>query len=449
MPKAALAPRANCNPACHHAGCGLFQFPERPAPDRSDRPATPEAAPAPQGTQVRVGGDGYSLGDVAQSTLTPQQFADRAEELLRAQRPGAAARWVQRYPDMALTVLTDAASARVSLQVLHLIAQAHDQQTNRGPSEAGWSALVADREKNAQGYAEYDQRRSEFMTLLQNGQARDALALDPVAAVPAASTPVLRIDAWRLQGIALVLDDRPREAVEAFLAARQLAGGGHPYPLGEPGVVAQRRPAAGGRRRRSGSGLARGGRLGGRSGRRAGPAGGPDPLGTRRIPASGDGGLAGPSPAAVGGPVRAKRPGIRREWGGDRFRGHGRRSGPVGERRPMAAAARRAASGVGGLETVRIADARSVHPQPAATAASESTRTARPDAGCHRDPGPGRRRNGSPAGPAGAGGLGCRGCGRAAPSKAFSCSAGRWKRTRLCSGPSVPRRKRIWAWPIF
>ena len=42
-----------------------------------------------------------------------------------------------------------------------------------------------------------------------------------------------------------------------------------------------------------------------------------------------------------------------------------------------------------------------------------------------------------------------RGCGRAAPSKACSCSAGRWKRSRLCSGPSVPRRKRIWAWLIF
>ncbi len=207
------------------AGCSSFLSDLRP-----DRPATPEAAPAPQGTQVRVGGDGYSLGDVAQSTLTPQQFADRTEELLRAQRSGAATRWVQRYPDMALTVLTDATSARVSLQVLNLIAQAHDQQSNRGPSAAGWSALVADREKNAQGYAEYDQRRSKFMTLLQNGQARDALALDPVAAVPAASAPVLRIDAWRLQGIALVLDDRPREAVEAFLAARQLAAAGHPYP---------------------------------------------------------------------------------------------------------------------------------------------------------------------------------------------------------------------------
>jgi hypothetical protein len=207
------------------AGCSSFLSDLRP-----DRPASPEAAPAPQGTQVRVGGDGYSLGDVAQSALTPQQFADRAEELLRARRPGAAARWVQRYPDMALTVLTDGNSARVSLHVLHLIAQAHDQQSHRGPSEAGWSALVADREKNAQGYAEYDYRRSKFMTLLQNGQARDALALDPVAAVPAASAPVLRIDAWRLQGIALVLDDRPREAVSAFLAARQLAAAGHPYP---------------------------------------------------------------------------------------------------------------------------------------------------------------------------------------------------------------------------
>jgi hypothetical protein len=189
----------------------------------------PALASAPRGLQVRVGGDGFALGDVEQSSLTPQQFVDRAEELVGASRPAAAARWVQRYPDLAQTVLTDATSARVSLQVLQLIARAHDQQVTRGPAESGWSGLVADREKSPQAYAEYDQRRSRFMALLQNGQVREAFELDPVAAVPPAASPVLRIDALRLRGIGLVLDDRPREATAAFQSARQLAGAAWPY----------------------------------------------------------------------------------------------------------------------------------------------------------------------------------------------------------------------------
>jgi hypothetical protein len=78
------------------AGCSGFLSDTRP-----DGTEPPAPASAPRGLQVRVGGDGFALGDVEQSSLTPQQFADRVEELMRAQRPAAAARWVQRYPDRA------------------------------------------------------------------------------------------------------------------------------------------------------------------------------------------------------------------------------------------------------------------------------------------------------------------------------------------------------------
>jgi len=196
---------------------------------RRDGREPPAPAATPPRPRVRVGGDGFALGDIEQSSLTPQQYVERTEELVRAGRLAAAARWVQRYPDLAQTVLTEAAASRVSLPALHLIAQTHDEQVVRGRLEAGWNALVADRERDPQAYAEFAQRRSRFLALLQNGQAREALELDVLAAVPAASPPVLRIDALRLQGLGLILDERPREAAEAFQAARQTAGTAFPY----------------------------------------------------------------------------------------------------------------------------------------------------------------------------------------------------------------------------
>jgi len=194
-----------------------------------DEPPALASPTAPRGAQVRVGGDGFALGDVEQPSLTPQQFVDLTNEHLRARRVTATVRFVQRYPDLAATVLSDSASARVSLQTLRMIAEAHDRQCVAAPPGAGWTALVSQRQANPQATADYDRTRIQFMSRLQNGQAREALALKLAAAVPPGLAPVLQIDAWRLQGIALLLDERPAEAAEAFDAARRTAGTEHPY----------------------------------------------------------------------------------------------------------------------------------------------------------------------------------------------------------------------------
>jgi tetratricopeptide (TPR) repeat protein len=88
---------------------------------------------------------------------------------------------------------------------------------------------MADRASQPERYQDYDARRQQFMTHLQNGCVRDALAL----ALPdvARSTPgvLLQIDALRLNGIALVLDERPQEAAFVFQQALGVATQEHPY----------------------------------------------------------------------------------------------------------------------------------------------------------------------------------------------------------------------------
>jgi tetratricopeptide (TPR) repeat protein len=195
---------------------------------KADPSAKKTPAP-PAGTQVRVGGDGFALGDVEQPACSSQQFVDRVAELLRNKRPAEAAQWVQRYPDVALGVLREPGSVHTEPNVLQVVAQAHDQQCAHCNADAGWTAVIADRTAHPERHSDYDVRRQQFMGHLQNGRLKEALALG-LSNVPAGVPgPLLAIDAHRLTGIALVLDNRPAEAVAAFQQALQLAGQAHPY----------------------------------------------------------------------------------------------------------------------------------------------------------------------------------------------------------------------------
>ena len=182
----------------------------------------------PGPTQVKTGGDGFALGDVEKSALTPQQFVDHVADTLRVKHHTAAARWVRSYPDVALAVLREPDCVNTSPEVREAIAQAHDQQCTRAAAEANWTALVRDRAREPKRYADYDQKRRQFMEHLQNGRLKEAMALG-LAAPPGAPGVMLDADVLYLTGVARMLSDRPKEAVEAFEKASQKTREDHPY----------------------------------------------------------------------------------------------------------------------------------------------------------------------------------------------------------------------------
>jgi tetratricopeptide (TPR) repeat protein len=182
-----------------------------------------------QQTQVKVGGDGFALGDVDQPGCLPQPFVDRVEELIRAHRSGEAASWIHRYPDVALSVLREPGLVRVGTESFQTIAKAHDQQCCRGVGNAGWSATVAERTAHPQRFADYDQKRRQFMTHVQNGRSKEALQQELVEAARSVGDRLQVLDALRLTGIALILDGRPGEAIRPYQEALEQAGKDHPY----------------------------------------------------------------------------------------------------------------------------------------------------------------------------------------------------------------------------
>lgn len=196
---------------------------------KGEIPPPKTAAKTTGHTQVRAGGDGFALGDVEQPACTPQQFVDRVAEMLRLGQATAAERWMHRYPDIALALLREPAGVKAPPDLLAKVAQTHDQQCARVPPGAGWAALLADRVARPEHYAPYDERRRQAMTLLQNGRAKEALELKLTEVPPGSPGTMLTIDALRLTGIALVLDNRPQEAADSLEKAVGVAAQGHPY----------------------------------------------------------------------------------------------------------------------------------------------------------------------------------------------------------------------------
>jgi hypothetical protein len=207
------------------AGCsGLI-----PKPVTEDTDPLTAGLPGPSAPQVRVGGDGFALGDVEQCSVPPQAFADRIGECLQANRRGTADRFVRLYPDLALAILREPKSVRIQSPVLQTIAQTHDQQCSRCGPGAGWSAVMADRARRPAAYQDHDLRRQQFVTHLENGRLDQALALSLDTAAAGLTASPLQVDAWRMTGIAQLLNGQPQLAVAAFEQARQHSAGVHPY----------------------------------------------------------------------------------------------------------------------------------------------------------------------------------------------------------------------------
>jgi tetratricopeptide (TPR) repeat protein len=210
------------------AAFGCTKLPPGTTPWQDDSPEKAAGAAAKPGpTQVRTGGDGFALGDVEKATLAPQRFVDRVSEHLRAEHTFAARRCVERFPDAALAVFRDPTSVKASRDALLWIAAAHDRQGSRGDAP-GWANVFRDRAAQPKRYANYDEKRRQFMTHVQNGRAREALGLG-LAAPQGAPARVLQFDVQHLTGIALMLDNRPQEAVAAFQQALKSAGDSRPY----------------------------------------------------------------------------------------------------------------------------------------------------------------------------------------------------------------------------
>ena len=213
------------------AGCVPVQTVSTPA----DRPSV-----SPDAKKVLPGSACLELGETEKPAVTREDFVRKVNELLTGERFNQARILICRYPDVALEALRNATNEQARDGAMQFIAQVHDHQCNPSPqpspsgrggataqsSAQGWQAFLQDRAANPSRYAAYAAVRQQFLDLMRSGKVRDALALH---LTKDARTPLLAIDAHRLLGEALLLDDKASDAVAAFATALKQAQTDHPY----------------------------------------------------------------------------------------------------------------------------------------------------------------------------------------------------------------------------
>lgn len=199
--------------------------------------ATPKAAaPARPGDgtdsrfRITVGGDGLDLGETHHAALRPEELARVVGELLTAQRFQTARRWVLRYPDVALEFLRNGAAEDASNPAVPFIASQHDLQCEPAAIGTGWVAVLKDRRAHPAAHRLFQDRRAQVLAGLRVGRLGKAAGVRLLAAVPTTTPGVLlKVEALRLHGLALLLHENWGEAADAFTEASKLAQVGSPY----------------------------------------------------------------------------------------------------------------------------------------------------------------------------------------------------------------------------
>lgn len=167
-----------------------------------------------------------SLGDSQEVSLEPKALAARMSELSDSDKPALAAGWARRHPDAALDALRTL-DETIPPTVTRLIAEVHDRQTIA--SGGGWSELARRPKSSRAAIETYADVRSLFHQRMADGLIERALEVDLLAAADATQSSVLAIDARQLRGTALLLADRPADAVAAFDDALRIAVEVSPY----------------------------------------------------------------------------------------------------------------------------------------------------------------------------------------------------------------------------
>ena len=172
---------------------------------------------------VTVGGDALKLGRAQQTALRPDALAEIVSKLLAEQRYYSASIWVHRYPDVAIELLRNASPQTITTPTVRFIAAQHDRQCGRADAP-GWSQVLPDAAQESTAYNRYQQQRAGVIAAIREGRLDEAAGIDLTSAVPSGEhNTVLRIEAYRLHGIALLLSNDKPAAADTLTRAAELA----------------------------------------------------------------------------------------------------------------------------------------------------------------------------------------------------------------------------------
>ncbi len=158
---------------------------------------------------------GTNLGESQEVSLTSQDLLVGVTQLVEAKRLVTAHRWIQRHPEAALDTLRKSGTIKGNAEALLLVAQVHDKQTIK-TGASGWTQVISLRTSEPKRFEKFDQLRAQWISLIAEGAVDRALKLDLPTVATQTGQPLLEVDARQLQATALVLAEKPGEAIAAW-----------------------------------------------------------------------------------------------------------------------------------------------------------------------------------------------------------------------------------------
>jgi tetratricopeptide (TPR) repeat protein len=178
---------------------------------------------------VKVGGAGLLADDVQLAALTREELVVRVDDLLGKDRPAAARRLIEDYPDVALEVLSAVDCQQARRATFQTIARVFDEQCVRVDASAGWRAVLQERVEHPERFTAHDTARVRLVTMLHSGRPKDAADLSLPTPSGGAAEVLLKIDADQLTAKALMHADRAAEAVKVLARAARASQVSYPY----------------------------------------------------------------------------------------------------------------------------------------------------------------------------------------------------------------------------
>lgn len=171
--------------------------------------------------RVKLDGQGLSLGELQEASLSSQQLVEQVDRLIRENRYGSARRLVQKFPEVALEHLRLPTGSATSTATA-MIAASYD--TVLPPSSSSSPRWPQALKAAATDSAAYATARQQFEQHLHNGRFAEAVALQLPAKLGAGDSPMREADARHLLGMAHFAAGAPAEAATEWKRAAEIAG---------------------------------------------------------------------------------------------------------------------------------------------------------------------------------------------------------------------------------
>ena len=208
-----------------------------PVNGKANSAAPPPSAAVPKAGPQQVRVDSRWAYSATENRPAPEWILQRAGELV-AEGDAGLDKLVRRWPDVALEFLRESIAVNADVPQRLALAESYDRVTLSADPKAGWTAALTASDSQHETYDRFRITRENVLSLFKSGQFAQAAKIKLSSVLPADAPLSLQIEALRIVGLAMLLDNKPDRAGTFFALTMRAAAKGPRHQQFELGLLA-------------------------------------------------------------------------------------------------------------------------------------------------------------------------------------------------------------------